>query len=128
MSLPFRRTHASGRTKDDVVSDQFRIDAAMTDWGTLTLRVSGDLELATAEGLGDELAEWLGIHECVVDLSDCHFIDSSGIRALVACKHDIGPDATLRVIGVAPNVERTLRLAGVDSLLELAPSNQPATT
>jgi anti-sigma B factor antagonist len=114
----------AAESKDDVVSDQFRIDPAMTDWGTLTLRVSGDLELATADQLGDAVAEWLGIRELVIDLSDCNFIDSSGIRAMVGCKHDIGPDATLRVVGVAPNVERTLRLAGVDSLLELEPSSQ----
>lgn len=110
------------------MSDEFCIDAAMTDWGTLTLRVCGELELATADRLRDALAEWLGIRECVIDLCDCDFIDSSGIRALVGCKHDIGPDASLRLVGLAPNVERTLRLAGVDSMLELPPSGQPART
>jgi anti-anti-sigma factor len=98
---------------------EFSVEAAMTQLGTLTMTVKGELELSTANRFLDELAEWLGIRECIVDLGECDFIDSVGIRALVECRHQIGPEASLRLIELSPRLERILHRTGLDQIATL---------
>jgi anti-anti-sigma factor len=93
----------------------------MSELGTVMLRVRGELEVSSADLLVDELCQWLGIRECVVDLTGCDFVDSAGVRALVECRHQIGPDATMRVVGLSAHVERTLRRVGFDQVATLEP-------
>lgn len=98
----------------------------MTELGTLTLRVHGELELSTADALVDALSEWLGIQRCVIDLSDCDFVDSTGMRALLECHRQVGPSAEFRMVGARPHVARALQLAGLDEHLGLdAPLPHP---
>jgi anti-anti-sigma factor len=91
----------------------------MSDFGTLTMSVQGELELSTASDLVDELGEWLGIKECIIELDGCDFIDSTGVRALIECRHQIGPQGTLRLVGLAPHIERLLRQVGLDEIASL---------
>ena len=116
----------ASRHVDDSAPD-FHVDASMTTFGTLTMSVKGELEMSTAGTLLDEFGEWLGIRECIVELSDCDFIDSVGIRALLECRHQIGPDATMRLVGVAPHVARVLQRAGIDQIAGLESAAHDAT-
>ena len=100
--------------------DELRIQASMVGTKTLMFRVVGELDAVTSEQLIGAMGEWLGIRECVIDLTACGFVDASGIRALLLCQQAIDPDGTMRLVGVAPNVERTLRSAGLQSVLEIS--------
>lgn len=93
----------------------------MSELGTLTMSVKGELELSTADSLLDELGEWLGIRECIVNLSGCDFVDSVGIRALVECRHQIGPESSLRLVGLTPRLARLLHRTGLDQIATLEP-------
>jgi anti-anti-sigma factor len=106
--------------------DQFTVESSMSELGTVMLSVRGELEITTADTLVDELCQWLGIRECVVDLSGCDFVDSVGIRALIECRHQIGPDATMRLVGLSPHVERTLRRVGFDQMVTFQPASMDA--
>ena len=108
---------------DPWTGTQFAVEASVNALGTLSMRVRGDLELSTAHKLLEALDEWLGINECIVDLSHCDFVDSTGIRALIECRHQIGPDANMRLVGLSPHIERTLRRVGFDTLATLETSN-----
>jgi anti-anti-sigma factor len=92
------------------------VDASMAGDRTLTVRLAGELEVATSHRLTDALGDWLDIKQFVVDLSECGFVDSSGVRALVICSHEVGA-GRMRVIGARPTVERALTLAGLGSVL-----------
>ncbi|MFD4571869.1 STAS domain-containing protein [Streptomyces sp. NPDC058417] len=56
--------------------------------GWVVLRVSGELDLVTApvlrQRVHDEVAE--GRHRLVLDLSEVHFCDSSGVGVLIAVR------------------------------------------
>ena len=105
------------------MSDQdFRIAASMPSHGVLVLEVAGELDMATAQRLRDELDQWLGITELTVDLARCTFIDSQGLHALLDCFRQMGPEATMRVVDAAPNVDHILRLAGFETLFGLDPA------
>jgi anti-anti-sigma factor len=101
------------------LENEFLIESEMNSPGTLTMRVVGELDAATADRLGDTLGEWLGITECVVDMSDCTFVDSKGLSALLMCRREIGESTPMRLVAVSPNVEHVLRLAGLQTYLGL---------
>ena len=102
-----------------MLENEFLIESEMNSPGRLTVRVVGELDAATADGLSEALGEWLGITECVIDLSDCTFVDSRGLDALLTCRRQIGELTPMRLVGVSANVERVMRLAGLESYLGL---------
>jgi anti-anti-sigma factor len=99
------------------LENEFRIECDMTELGTLTMKVEGVLDADSAHHVDEALAEWLGVSALVIDLSGCTFVDSEGIAALLTCRHELGDSASLRLVGVRPNLEHTLRLAGLDTIL-----------
>jgi anti-anti-sigma factor len=103
------------------VSDdrEFCITSSMDDFGVLTLKVAGELDADTSHLLTAELGQWLGISALIVDLHDCTFVDSRGLTALLGCRREIGAAAPMRLLGVAPNIDHTLRLAGLEGMLGL---------
>jgi anti-anti-sigma factor len=88
-----------------------------------TISLSGELDLATAEAVELELArvEATDAETVVLDLSGLHFMDSTGVRLVVAANarfRDSGQHLSL-VRGPA-NVQRVLELCGVVELLPFA--------
>ena len=104
------------------MDDEFRIETFVADDITaLGVRVFGELDTATAEGLLAAVEGWPEpVSSCVVDLDGCDFLDSSGIRVLLLCQRllDNG-NGTLRLIGVKPHIERVLRIAGVQEVVQI---------
>jgi anti-anti-sigma factor len=96
------------------LQDEFHVESFNSADHTLTIRVVGDIDVDSAPAVIDELNCWLAVKSLVVDLCDCDFLDSTGIRALLACRHDIGPDATMRIARASEHVGRVLRIAGVE--------------
>ena len=105
--------------------DEFHVEASMSGYGALLLRVVGELDAATSDELIAALSEWLGITELTVDLSECTLIDSRGLKAVLECRHQIGEAAEMRLVGVPSNIEHTLRLAGLETVLGLDRVNDP---
>lgn len=103
------------------MDDEFQLETFLTEGGALRVRVVGELDMATAEELTDAVAAWPErVTRCVVDLSDCNFLDSSGIRALLICQRQLDDgNGTVQLVGVSPHVERVLRIAGVHQVLEI---------
>lgn len=86
-----------------------------------TLRVRGELDLATADIVREALREALanGHAEVIVDLSELVFIDSTGIAILIAAIS--AGDGVLRFVpSMAPGVSRVLRLTGVEARMTVA--------
>jgi anti-anti-sigma factor len=106
---------------------EFQLETFLTEAGALGVRVVGELDMATAGELTDAVAAWPErVDRCVVDLSNCSFLDSSGIRALLMCQRELdGGKGTMQLIGVAPHVERVLRIAGVHEVLEITHAHDP---
>jgi anti-sigma B factor antagonist len=82
---------------------------------------SGELDIATAELLERALldAERTDADTIVLDLSGLDFIDSTGLRVVIAASERSGADGRLGVIAGAPAVERLLDLVGLRERLPL---------
>jgi anti-anti-sigma factor len=100
---------------------EFEVRTESTDSAVL-VRVTGELDLSTHEQLRDAL---VGVPDAdasvVVDLSECKFIDSSGIRALLvgyeAIRSSDGGARRVAVAGAQPQVRRVLEMTGVDDAI-----------
>jgi anti-anti-sigma factor len=80
------------------------------------VRVEGDLDLVAATDLRQQLARCIerGTVELVVDLSGCDFVDSSGASLLLTTRERcVAAEGSLRVEGLRPPVEQTLRVLGI---------------
>ena len=103
------------------MDDEFRIETFSADGEALGVRVHGELDTATADRLLEAVEAWSEpVSSCVVDLEHCEFLDSSGIRALLLCQRQLdGGHGQLRLIGVKPHIERVLRIAGVQEVVQI---------
>jgi anti-sigma B factor antagonist len=102
-------TGAQGEGFDVSVEE---VDAAML------IRVRGELDLGTHEELREPLVKAAGAEKSVVvDLSECEFIDSSGIRALLlgheAVTGNDGDGQRVLIAAPQPQVMRVLEMTGV---------------
>lgn len=86
---------------------------------TVLIRVQGELDMATAPRLGQQLASALDARPAVLalDLKELTFLDSSGIRVLIAALRRANTQATRFILrSPQPSVLRSLKLTGVDQL------------
>ena len=88
-----------------------------------TIGLSGELDLATAEGVRAELDRVEGgdARSIVLDLSGLTFMDSTGVRLLVqAHLRSTADSERLTLLRGQAAVQRVLQLSGVDVLLPFA--------
>ena len=99
--------------------------------GLLVVSVIGELDQSTAPDLREALAARLAepADPILVDLSDCDFIDSTGLSLLVEAKRRL-EEGQLRFGVCCPDadVRRLLELTGVDRALGLYESRDEAMT
>jgi anti-anti-sigma factor len=96
----------------------FSVDS-VTEGDRLTVRVAGDIDLSTADKLGEALEDAVGrSREVRVDLAEVTFLDSTGIRALVqGYRAAQGRGSQFYVVGAQQWVAKVLEVTGVGPLL-----------
>jgi anti-sigma B factor antagonist len=83
-----------------------------------TVRVGGDLDLATAPALRDCLVGVVG--DVVVDLTAVTFVDSSALAVLIGeHKRRVAAGEQLTITGSSPMALRVFEATGLDRLLDL---------
>jgi anti-anti-sigma factor len=100
---------------------RFRVDTRRSGDGVV-LALSGDLDISGEDALEDalEAARTEG-GTLTIDLSELHFIDSSGLRVLVRLHNDaVTKGFDYRLIAGPPHVHRTFALCGLDRTLTFA--------
>jgi anti-sigma B factor antagonist len=97
--------------------------------GLLVVSVIGELDQSTAPGLREAHAPTLAepAEPVLVDLSDCNFIDSTGLSLLVEAKRRL-EEHQLRFGVCCPDadVQRLLEITGIDRALGLYESRDEA--
>ena len=86
--------------------------------GVVTARISGELDLLSAERLGGQIDALLAGAPARVDLdlSDLAFMDSSGLALLLRLTNRLGP---LRVFGANPSIRRVIEATGLTGILQM---------
>jgi anti-sigma B factor antagonist len=110
---------------------QFEINSGPGPEGVFVVRVTGEVDMSHEEELRGELrtavaAEAKGI---VVDLTECEFIDSSGVRALLLSREAQHPEDGAERLAVAASSEQIIRILsvmGIDRVIPIRPTVEEA--
>ena len=110
---------------------QFEISSGPGPDDVYVVRVAGEVDMSHEEELRSELraaveADTSGI---VVDLTECEFIDSSAIRALLLSREEQNPDQGAGSFAVAASSEQIIRIfsvMGLDQVLPIKPTVEEA--
>ena len=110
----------------DVASlPKFRIETLQSGSGT-TIKLAGELDSATCSELlerFEQAAAAPDFRELVIDLEEVSFIDSSGMRAIIALERRAKEDGlALALMPPPPAVTELLRVTGITDRLPLAPA------
>jgi anti-sigma B factor antagonist len=110
---------------------QFDISSGPGPDDVFLVRVAGEVDMSHEEELRGELrtavaADARGI---VVDLTECEFIDSSGVRALLLGREAQHPEDGAVRLAVAASSEQILRILsvmGIDQVIPIRPTAEEA--
>lgn len=92
--------------------------------GAVLLRLSGELDMASAPGLGRALDAALDGRPSAValDLTELGFVDSTGLRLLIgACRRAGGQGCSFVLRSPGRSVRKALVLTGLDRLMVIEP-------
>ncbi|HEX4905917.1 MAG TPA: STAS domain-containing protein [Acidimicrobiales bacterium] len=93
---------------------------------TATLRLSGELDTATAPALRDHVVRLIseGRSQLAFDCTNLEFIDSTGLGVLIGARaRALAANGSVALQGVSPALRRLLVVTGIDGLFP-----EPATT
>jgi anti-sigma B factor antagonist len=97
---------------------------AVTEGPTTTLRVAGEVDLATADELSQAAVTALrgGAEALVIDLAAVTFLDSTGLAVLVGVTNQASASGVaLTIRDAVPRVRNVIRITGLGDFLPLAP-------
>jgi anti-sigma B factor antagonist len=119
--------HQGARRVASGARQRFVAAPAQLDNGTPVLSVMGDVDLATAPALEEMLFDLAETAEgdVIVDLGGCSFLDSAGLRALIAASSRLEQsDRSLALVLSNPSVMRIFQITQYDRWFEIYPSLQ----
>jgi anti-sigma B factor antagonist len=102
-----------------------QVELDQLDSERVCVRVAGELDLATAEGLSSRLAEILTRARTVVlDLGELQFMDSTGLAAIITALRQASDNGAELAIAspLPPQPQRLLELTGVVERLSFTPT------
>lgn len=98
--------------------------------GGLLYALEGELDLAGAEPLRERLSaliEGTSLSALILDLAALDFVDSSGLRALIAIREVLTlRGGALRLTNPTPEVRRLFDVTGTGALFDMTPAAQPS--
>ena len=105
----------------------FEVQSEEIEGGVSAFSVRGELDMSTAPGLEGPLEEALAsnVAAVMIDLSDCEFIDSTGIAVIVNAWQRLdrganaGGEGRLVLCCVNDQVQRLLEITGVGSSIPI---------
>jgi anti-sigma B factor antagonist len=109
----------------------FEIASERDSDGVFIVHVSGELDISHEEELRTELSRGVAENNggIVVDLTDCEFIDSSGVRALLLgreAQREDGSEGRLVIASGSTQIVRILSVMGVDEAIPVRPTVEEA--
>ena len=110
-------------------ASDFRLEEDHPQPGTVVVTVYGDLDLHSADQLGDLLVGVVdrGASLVVVDLSDVEFVDSQGLGALMRGTRRFGAGKDrFRLVVPAPEIRRLFEITALDRVFPLDATREQA--
>jgi anti-anti-sigma factor len=109
----------------------FEASTAALESGVRVVSIRGELDLGTAPELEGPLEEAIGANEpLLIDLSECEFIDSTGIAMIVRAWQRLsdgdGDGGRVMICSVNEQVRRVLEITGLEVSIPVHDSRDAA--
>jgi anti-sigma B factor antagonist len=105
---------------------QFEINSGPGPDDVFVVRIAGEVDMSHEEELRGELRKAVASDSAgiVVDLTECEFIDSSGVRALLLSREAQNSDGSehLAVAASSEQILRILSVMGIDRVIPIRPT------
>jgi anti-sigma B factor antagonist len=110
---------------------QFDISSGPGPDDVYVVRVAGEVDMSHEEDLRSALSAAVAADSkgVVVDLTECEFIDSTGVRALLLSReaqHSEGGPERLVVAASSEQILRILSVMGIDQVIPIQPTVEEA--
>jgi anti-sigma B factor antagonist len=110
---------------------QFKISSERGADDVFVVRVAGEVDISHEDELREELGRAVAENSAgiVVDLTDCDFIDSSGVRALLVSRETQREGDGASGFAIAASSEQIMRILsvmGVDKVIPVSPTVEQA--
>ncbi len=110
---------------------QFEITSGPGPEEVYVVHIAGEVDMSHEEELRGELRSAVAADSngIVVDLTECEFIDSSGVRALLLSREAQNSDDGTEKLAVAASSEQILRILsvmGIDKVIPIRPTVEEA--
>jgi len=113
----------TGEASADAPADELLVETVRAA-DQITVTVRGEVDAHTADRLRDELDGLAGEPHVRLDLSDVGFMDSSGLRVLIASQRRLGEaGGQFEVVAASRPLIRLFEIAGVAEHLGLPSSS-----
>ena len=110
----------------------FNVETESLQSGVGVFSITGELDQATASALRQPLSEAIenGTRAVMINMSDCGFIDSTGLGVIVeawkALQARNGQGAALSICCLEPEVKRLLEVTGLDQAIAIRDNREDA--
>lgn len=104
---------------------ELTIDRSRDDRGWAVVTANGEIDIATATQLDEALEASVseGHAHVAVDLEQVSFMDSTGLRSLIACDRRVGElEGELAIVAPSGAARRILEVTGVAGTLRVVDS------
>jgi len=85
----------------------------------LTVFVKGRVDTNTSSILSKEVGDLDGVEELVLDLKDCDYISSAGLRVLIMFQNTMDDQGTFEIINVVKTVMDIFETTGLVDMFEI---------
>jgi anti-sigma B factor antagonist len=100
--------------------DGFHVSVEEPSPGRIVIAVAGEIDVSTAPQLERALAEAGAEKRVVLDLSECQFIDSSGLRTLLGARSAAeSAGGSLALVVADSGLLRVFEVVGLGDVLEI---------
>lgn len=103
-------------------AQDFKTDVSSLGSETV-VALSGELDVASSQGLSEELTNLIdgGTTDLVIDLTALHFIDSTGLSAILQANKKLDGKGQLVLREPTPLVRQVLEVTGLMGALRIEP-------
>jgi anti-anti-sigma factor len=99
---------------------EFAVSTEMASPGVLMVTVAGDLDMSTSTQVEEAISAAPATDRVIVDLTSCTFLDSAGVRLLLATHRKVMPTGgRVELVTSDPNLLRVLEITSVSTMMQV---------
>lgn len=99
---------------------EFAVTTETASPGVLTVSIVGELDMSTSGQVEDAISSAPSVERVIVDLTNCTFLDSAGVRLLLTTHRELtAGGGRVEIVASDANIIRVLEITNVNTMVPL---------